>query len=53
MYVVARLYSHTDRHLLWKVVSRPIQHKPEADLWCDHMKAVEPKHEFFVVHLEN
>jgi len=34
---VARLYSHTDRRLLWSIVSRPMKSKHDAEVWADFM----------------
>lgn len=47
---VARVWSWTDRQLLWKIVSRPFEDKHDAELWAKHMAETEPhKNEYFVV----
>ena len=48
-YFVARVYSHTDRQLLWKIVSRPMKHEADAETWARFMESEEPKHKFFVI----
>jgi len=49
MYYVARVYSHTDRQLLWKIVSRPIGEEIDAVIFKEAMESTEPKHKFFVI----
>lgn len=58
-HVVVRTHSHTDKQQLWKVLSRPISTKEEADICKQHFEALEKlhkprsKHKFFVVTLED
>lgn len=42
-YIVVRVYSHTDRQLLWKVLSRPIPDKRTAEAWMEFMRDEEKK----------
>lgn len=51
MYYVMRTHSHTDRQQWWKVMSRPIQHKSDAEVWKSHCEQNEKneKHEFFII----
>jgi len=51
-YYVARVYSHTDRQLLWKIVSRPFKNKPDAEDWAKFNESLEPDYKFFVVTVE-
>jgi hypothetical protein len=51
-YYVVKMYSWTDRQQLWKIMSRPITNKFDAEIWKDHVSALEPKAEFFVVSRE-
>jgi hypothetical protein len=52
---VMRTHSHTDHQCLWKVVSRRIHNRQDAENWMDHMQKEElrahprSKHEFFII----
>ena len=50
-YYVIRTHSHTDKQQLWKVMSRRMLDKCEAETWLDVLKDMEtnPRHEFFLV----
>jgi vacuolar-type H+-ATPase subunit I/STV1 len=51
-YFVLRTHSYTDKQRLWKVLSRPIANRNDADVWLEVEKGREnnPKHEYFVVY---
>ena len=50
-YYVMRTHSHTDRQQLWKVMSKGIIDKPDAQIMLDYVKSKEKntKHKFFLV----
>ncbi len=50
-YYVMRTYSHTDKQQLWKVVSRRIKNKNDAETWKELCEKTEKnkKHNFFII----
>jgi len=49
MYFVVRVYSSTDKRLLWKVESRPIKNKADAEFELEYHQSLDTKNEFFIV----
>ena len=52
---VARSHSHTDRQMLWKILSRPFRDKHDANIWMDFCESMEKnkQHTFFIVSIED
>jgi len=52
---VVRTHSHTDLQMLWKVMSRGIKDKADAEDWAEHCADIEPnkEHRFFVVTVDD
>ena len=52
-FFVLRTHSHTDKQMLWKVMSRPISGRNEAESWKDFCESQEKnkEHRFFVAEL--
>jgi len=50
-FYVLRTHSHTDRQQLWKVMSRPMKHRTDAETWQSFCESQEknPAHSFFIV----
>lgn len=58
MYYVVKIHSHTDKQLLWKVLSRPMKHKSDTEVWLDFVKLEDEKRnikhrEYMVVYIES
>lgn len=57
MFLVMRTHtvSHMSRRVLWQVISRPFDTRPQAEAWCQHCEAEyrdeHPRgvHRFFVI----
>ena len=50
-YYVMRTYTHSDIKQLWKVMSRPMKNKQDAQGWLEWCEFSEtnPEHKFFLV----
>ena len=50
-YVVLRTYSHTDRRCLWKVETRRMKSRTDAQGWKEFLESEDKnkKHKYFIV----